>query len=114
MTCSSDTLNPTAAGYSIKEYDSVLISCRYTNSAGEPRDLAGVTIKSEVRSAVGVLIDTLNVTVTDAVNGEFNMVPTVDKLPVGTHKIDVLFTEGSIRIASETFTIRIVEAVTKI
>jgi len=98
---------------SIKEFDSVTIACQYTDGSGRPLSIEGVDIKSEMRSVTNKFIDNLEVTVSDEVNGLFHLRPTLDRLPVGQHRVDVLFIKHGFRISSETFYVSVSKAVTQ-
>lgn len=98
---------------SIKEFDSITIACQYTDDSGKPLSIEGVDIKSEMRNSSNKLIDNLVVTVSDEVNGLFHLRPTLNRLPLGQHKIDVLFSKHGFRISSETFYVAISKAVTQ-
>ena len=100
------------ASSGIKQFDSIAISCAYSDDTGAPRNLSGVTILSQIRSPSGALISDMVVSITDAAGGLFTMRPAADKLPVGVHNVDVLFEINAQRVASETFTLTIVSAVT--
>jgi len=88
-----------------------------------PKDLTGVTIKSEVRA--GVFTDELTVTVTDAAAGEFSLTrafadtedwpltqPTVGAALPAQMFCDVQFTEAGVRVSSDTFEIIVLEDIT--
>lgn len=98
---------------SIKEFDSITITCQYTDDSGKPLSIEGVDIKSEMRNSSNKLIDDFDVTVKDAVKGIFQLRPTLDRLPLGQHKIDVMFSKQGLRLSSETFYVSIAKAVTQ-
>lgn len=97
----------------IKEYDSITIACQYKDDDGLPLSLAGVEIKSEMRTQNSALIDELEVTVSDVDQGLFHLRPTKTRLPTGYHNIDILFTKNGNRISSDTFHITVSRAVTQ-
>lgn len=90
-----------------------MINCQYTNDSGKPLSIEGVDIKSEMRSPSNKFIDNLIVTVSDEANGVFHLKPTLDRLPLGQHRIDVLFSKSGNRISSETFYVSVSKAVTQ-
>ena len=96
----------------IKQFDSIAISCCYTGLDGAVMDLSGVSIASQIRTNSGALVCDMVVSITDAAGGLFTMRPSVDRLPVGRHNVDVLFSINDQRVASETFTLTIDPAVT--
>ena len=97
----------------IKEYDSITIACQYKDDDGFPLSLDGVDIKSELRTQHNVLIDRLEVTVSDEDQGLFHLRPTRRRLPIGKHNIDVMFSKNGFRISSETFQIAVIKSVTQ-
>lgn len=97
---------------SVKQYDTLAISCQYTNDDGTPIALGAVSIAADMQSMAGVVVDRLAVTVTDNNAGRFELLPTVSKFDVGTYKIDVLFEQNERRVSSETFMLNITSAVT--
>ena len=100
------------ASSGIKQYDSIAITCSYTDVDGTAKDLRGVSIASQIRANSGALISDMGISITDAAGGLFTMRPSADHLPIGRHNIDVLFSINGQRVASNTFTITIDPAVT--
>ena len=98
---------------SIKEFDSITIACQYTDDSGKPLSIEGVDIKSEMRNSSNKLIDNLLVTVSDEVSGLFTLEPTLERLPIGNHKIDVLFRKEGFKVSSDTFYLSVSKAVTQ-
>lgn len=98
--------------YTIKEYDTVDILCVYKDDSGQPYDITDITVESQLRSAYGQLICDMKAKVVDAIGGQFTIEPTIAKLPSGNHKIDVYFSQGGSRVASETFNLPVQQAVT--
>lgn len=106
--CEAAPLNPPG----VKQYDTIVLTCTYSDSLNKPRSLDGITIKSQIRSKMGVLIDTLIVDLIDSSAGVFTLTPGITPLPIGIHSIDILFTDATGAAHSETFTLSIVPAVT--
>ncbi|WP_230656870.1 phage baseplate upper protein [Psychrobacter sp. I-STPA10] len=98
---------------SIKEYDTLTIACQYLDDDKQPLSIADIEIKSEMRGPSGHLVDTLAVRIDDIEQGRFTLSPTLEKLPTGTHKLDILFIKQGQRISSQTFTIVVHPAITK-
>lgn len=102
----------TAQNKAIKQYSTIELLCEYKDDGDLPLSLAGITIKSDMRTALGGLVDNLDITVLDVEAGLFVMKPTIDKLPTGVLSIDVLFENGGKRVASDTFTIEVNRSIT--
>lgn len=96
----------------VKEFDTVVFTCQYLDDKNKPTDLTDITIKANMQSLSGRLVDTLDVIIDDAVNGIFILKPTIDRLPIGTHSIDILFEKNGSRVSSDTFGITVVKAIT--
>lgn len=102
----------TAQNKAIKQYSTIDMLCHYKDKDGLPLSLEGVSIKSDMRTSSGGLVDSLDIVVLDVEGGVFVMKPTIDKLPVGLLSIDVLFEKGGKRVASDTFTIEVDRSIT--
>lgn len=98
---------------SVKQYDTLAISCEYLDDEGMPLSIANIAIHADMQSMAGVVVDRLSVDIIDIEAGRFELLPTVQKFEPGTYKIDVLF-EGMSghRVSSETFMLTISPAVT--
>lgn len=98
----------------IKEYDSLIIYCEYTDDAGVPLNLDGITIFSDIKSELGILQDNLVTTITNSSGGKFFLTPTCDSFRAGLYKVDILFinTVTQMRVSSETFKINVGAAIT--
>lgn len=97
---------------SIKQYSTLEMLCKYKDRDGSAISLAGMTIKSDILSESGHMIDSLDVVVLDNTNGAFVMTPTIFKLPAGKINIDVIFIEDDRIITSDTFSIDVASAIT--
>lgn len=99
---------------SIKQYDTLAISCEYMDDDGMPIALDAVSIYADMQSMAGVVVDRLAVTVVDNELGRFVLTPTKDSFDTGTYKIDLLFESALTRqrVSSETFMLTITSAVT--
>ena len=106
--CEPAPLNPPG----IKQYDTIVLTCRYSDTLNEPRSLTGITIKSQIRSKMGALIDTLSVDIVDSGAGVFTLKPGISPLPIGSHIVDILLTDATGAAHSDTFTLNIIPAVT--
>lgn len=97
-----------------KEYDSISFTCLYTGAHGEAIPLSGVSITSHLKTVTGALIGDMAVIKDDTKTGVFVLKPNRAHLPVGIHKIDILFTISGQSVASDTFYIEVLPAVTTI
>lgn len=99
-----------------KRGDTFSYSVVHTDSNGDPQDLTGMTVRSQVRYE-GELVDTLTYTATSAADGEFTMsasAAATEEWPVGTLLCDIeyTYTDGS-RLSTDTFKIIVSEDVTQ-
>jgi hypothetical protein len=95
----------------IKRGDTLTLSCTRRNGAGVPVVLTGMTITAKVRFRT--FQQSLVVTVTDPVTGEFTLSSTTTSTwPVATLRCDVQFIFGSTTTSSQTFLIVVDEDVT--
>lgn len=97
---------------SIKQYSTLEMLCKYKDRDGSAISLAGMTIKSDMLSESGHMIDSLDVVILDSANGVFVMTPTISKLPAGKINIDVIFNKDNKVITSDTFSIDVASAIT--
>lgn len=97
----------------IKEYDTLAIVCEYQDDDGTPLDLNSMAIIADINATSGALNEPLNVDVSSEV-GRFTLSRTDDHLPLGSYRIDILFTntETGRRVASETFTLNVSKSIT--
>lgn len=102
----------TTQNKSIKQYSTIEMLCRYKDIYGIALSLDDVSIKSDMRSQSGHLVDSLNVTVLDSAGGVFVLKPTISKLPAGRLDIDVVFEKDGKILASDTFSIDVDIAIT--
>ena len=89
-----------------------VVSLTQNNS---PVNISGWTITSQIRQDT-TLIANLTVTVTDAVNGEFNLSATSAQTAgwaLGSHSVDIEFISlGGFVVSSQTFTLQLVRDIT--
>lgn len=99
---------------SVKEYDSIIISCEYIDDSGNPVDLSGVSVLSDIKSMTGKLVASFTVTIDDVLAGKFTLTPSVGHIDVGFYQVDILFVGIATgqRISSETFRLNIASAIT--
>lgn len=102
-----------------KKGDTLSYSCSWKDSSGAAINLTGYTLASQVRATS--FVDTLTVTVTDAVNGLFSLSATATQTatwPVTDGALsslfcDVQFTLGSTVVSTDTFQIIIAQDITQ-
>lgn len=81
----------------------------------QPVDLTGYTLKSQVRDRNGTLVDTLGVTINNAVAGVFTVTATTGTLlyPIGTMELDIRLTHTPLVEYSETVLLEVRPSVTR-
>ena len=90
----------------------------YKNSAGTAIDITAYTIKMDVRTPDGVLIQSFSIgsgiTVTNASAGLFTVQEdNIQTWQVGIQKSDVIFTD-SFGVTTETFLINVIDGITNV
>lgn len=100
----------------IKRGDTLIVDVR-RESAGQPVDLTGYTIRAQVRTAQGALLATLTPTITDAPGGRVQLraaAATTATWEPGSYRYDVEFTSpaGDV-LSSETLPLSVVADVTR-
>jgi hypothetical protein len=85
---------------SIKRGDTFLYSATVTEDDGDLVNLAGWVISSQLRSVSGSLIDTLEVTYTNAAAGQYTLSADTSLWPVGDAKFDIQYTSPTGVISS--------------
>ena len=81
-----------------KKGDTWKLPTAYTNIAGDPISLTGITILSQIRDSKGVLILELTPTVVSAAAGTYTLTATATQtidLAIGNHTFDVQFSDAS-------------------
>jgi len=86
-------------------------------SDGVAADITNWTISSQIRDMGDTIVQSLTVTVTDAVNGRLKLSATPAQTalwPIGKMSCDIEFTDGSgIVTSTETFTINVILDITR-
>jgi hypothetical protein len=82
------------------------------NDDGSPVDLTTITTTSEVRDRQGRLIDTLVLTPTSGIPGQYTVAQATTKWPRGELLCDFKMIRSSIVLKSQTVTIEVLPAVT--
>jgi hypothetical protein len=84
------------------------------NDDGSPVDLTTITTTSEVRTREGRLIDTLTLTPTSGIAGQYTVAQATTKWPHGELVCDfkMIQNSSSIVLKSQTVTIEVLPAVT--
>ena len=102
------------AQVSVKEYDTIDISCEYLGDNGMSISLNGIDIFSDIKSMAGKLVASFTVTIDDVMAGKFTLTPSVGHIDVGFYQVDILFVSIATgqRISSETFRLNIASAIT--
>lgn len=95
----------------MKEYDTLLLVCEYQDDASEPVDLTNITVTADIKSTLGTLYESLRVQKLSQA-GSFSLSRAEGYLPADQYRIDVLFTQYNHRVASETFTLNVEQAIT--
>ena len=101
-----------------KQGDRYLLTCTY-KVAGVATDVTSITIRCQIRTGSGKLVDTLTITKdADQVTnpGKFTITKTgaeVAEWPPGVHKMDIEFTTDGEPHSTETFFQPIIEDVTR-
>ena len=97
----------------IKEYDTLAIVCEYQDDDGSLLDLNNMTIIADINATSGGFKEPLNVDVSSEL-GRFTLSRTAEYLPLGSYRIDILFTNTDTgrRVASETFALNVNKAIT--
>lgn len=102
--------------FSHKRGDTFALACSAEN-AGVAVDLTNYTISSQIRDTADSVIETLTVTKTSAVDGEFTMSATATQTELwtlGSHQCDIEFVSASGEVDStETFTISVIKDITR-
>lgn len=101
----------------IKHYDTPDLDCEYVDdNTNEPVSLVNLTIEADMSSTNFPENIQMSVKDLDVDNATFILSPNLDYLPVGYYKVDILFTNTLTgrRVASDTFTLRVVTAITKV
>lgn len=101
-----------------KRGDTLSLLCIWKDASGNPVDLTGYTIASQVRATN--FVDSLTVTITDAVNGKFSVTRTAtgtSSWPISNSVsrvyCDIQFTTGTTVISSQTFEVVVLEDITQ-
>jgi hypothetical protein len=98
-----------------KRGDTFIFSAQVKDEDESSIDLTGWQIRSQIRKENFTVVDTLVITITDAVDGKYQISSNKDPntLPLGEHHWDIEFTDSSGRVIStETLIINIVEDIT--
>ena len=95
----------------MKEYDTLLLVCEYQDDTDEPVDLTSIAVTADIKSETDTLYESLRVSKL-AQAGGFSLSRASGYLPAGQYRIDVLFTQSNHRVASETFTLNVEQAIT--
>lgn len=101
-----------------KRGDTFSLTCVWRDSLGTPINISGYTIASQVRT--DTFVDTLVITVTDAVNGAFTVTkaaPFTALWPLTSYQssllCDIEFSIGGVVVSSETFEIVVSQDITR-
>lgn len=96
----------------IKEHDSLSIVCTYTEDDGSPTDMTGIEIQADIRSLSGNFITSLTSEYTDIRKGKFTITSDKEDMFRGKYLIDILFSLGDERVASDTFHLIVLPSIT--
>lgn len=98
----------------IKEYDTLRISCEYQDNDGQSLSLDGLDIKSTMRSSSNQYSHQLGVEISDISQGKFVLTSEDQHFLPTTYRVDVSFleTQSGSRVTSETFNISVQPSVT--
>lgn len=96
----------------LKQYDTVSIVCEYLDDLGQPVNLTGTTIKSNLIASSGGAIRSFTVVNTNLSKGVFELKLPDASLAVGTYKADILFTDAQKRLSSDAFALNVIGAIT--
>jgi regulator of protease activity HflC (stomatin/prohibitin superfamily) len=102
--------------YDHKRGDTFDMQGAVTDNTGEPLDITGWLIRSQIRTVAGELVAELTITVSDPLTGRYHLTAPdgTDLWPIGAHRQDIEYTDPAGRILStETVTLRVVEDVTR-
>lgn len=98
----------------IKQGAPLLLALQFSNDDGSPANLTGYTVTSQVRDAMGNLVATLPMTVAAPSTGQYSItVPNTTAWPIAVLRCDIKATSGGQSTYSDTFTIRVGQAVTQ-
>jgi hypothetical protein len=97
----------------IKQGASLLLQLTFQSDAGAAIDLTNVSLASQVRDAEGNLIATLPIVPTSTDGVATVTVANTSLWPLGTLRGDIKATIGAVVALSETFSIRVDQAVTQ-
>lgn len=98
----------------VKEYDTLRISCEYQDDNGQPLSLELITIDARMTSISKHHSLPLNIEMSDEARGTFVLTGDNNHIAPTLYKVDVMFSETSSgnRITSETFNLNVLESVT--
>lgn len=96
-----------------KRGDTLILACTRTDAAGDPVDLTGQTITSQMKYLDESI--NLSVLVTDAAAGTLELfvsAAAMENASIGRYSCDVEFDTGTRIISTETFYINVLEDIT--
>lgn len=98
----------------VKEYDTLRISCEYQDDNGQPLSLDAITVNARMTSIGSHYSQPLNIEMSDVARGMFVLTSNNNRTVPTLYKVDVMFSETSSgsRITSETFNVNVLEGVT--
>lgn len=100
----------------LKLGDTLIADCTYRDSAGNPvnLDTAGITIKSHIRSADGMVTYELEYIPRDQITrtGEYRLRGESGDWKVGDLKWDIRYFRGEDSFSSRTLSVRLLDAIT--
>ena len=103
-----------AEAMDFKRGDTFTISAVVTTN-GVPENLTGWTIKSQLRDGRGALVAELVTAIEDAVNGVYSLTfADTTGWPITELYGDVEYTFGGTILSTETFTVNVVEDITRV
>lgn len=101
----------------IKQGESFILDGQYLEDDGvTPKSLAGVTLKSQVRNKGSAVLATLTITILDESLGTYRINAPDGTLswPVGAHDWDIKESAGGVDRITDTLSITVEKAITRI
>jgi len=98
----------------MKEWDTLSLSCEYTEDDGTPINLTDICIGAEIRKFYGGTPIFMKVVIVDSAGGKFILEIEKDRLLPSNYKVDLLFQDkiDLATLSSETFGIKVLPAIT--